>query len=237
MTGEEFATLLGDFTLSAESGDGARFASHFTEDAVYYDYIYGPHQGRADIAHMMQDLFHRDADGLSLGDVRSRVRRRDGLCVVAVELHLDDSAIQGPARRDRRHEPLHRARRPDRGISRIRQWRRCDGAARRRAGRGWQKCSSAGPAGSGSGRRRRISGAAERLARESRSEHDNASKSDEQGDRRDLSAYSLRGERQDRDHHAQPARPHECVDARSWSATCAMRWRRPPPTTMSASSC
>jgi ketosteroid isomerase-like protein len=59
--GEEFAALLNQFTLSAESGDGARFANHFTEDAVYHDYIYGPHKGRADIAHMMQDLFHRDA--------------------------------------------------------------------------------------------------------------------------------------------------------------------------------
>ena len=61
MTGDEFARLLDDFTLSAESGDGVRFADHFTEDAVYYDYIYGPHRGRADIAHMMQNLFHRDA--------------------------------------------------------------------------------------------------------------------------------------------------------------------------------
>ena len=61
MTGDEFAALLSDFTLSAESGDGARFANHFTEDGIYYDYIYGAHQGRADIAHMMQDLFHRDA--------------------------------------------------------------------------------------------------------------------------------------------------------------------------------
>ena len=61
MTGDEFASLLSDFTLSAESGDGARFARHFTEDGIYYDYIYGAHQGRADIAHMMQDLFHRDA--------------------------------------------------------------------------------------------------------------------------------------------------------------------------------
>jgi ketosteroid isomerase-like protein len=61
MTGGEFESLLDDFTRSAESGDGSRFAGHFTEDAVYYDYIYGPHQGRADIAHMMQDLFHRDA--------------------------------------------------------------------------------------------------------------------------------------------------------------------------------
>jgi ketosteroid isomerase-like protein len=61
MTGDEFAGLLNEFTLSAESGDGARFASHFTDDAVYYDYIYGAHKGRMDIAHMMQDLFHRDA--------------------------------------------------------------------------------------------------------------------------------------------------------------------------------
>jgi hypothetical protein len=61
MTGDQFAGLLHDFTVSAESGDGARFAGYFTEDAVYYDYIYGAHRGRADIAHMMQDLFHRDA--------------------------------------------------------------------------------------------------------------------------------------------------------------------------------
>src|SRR5437868_13345337 len=61
MTKHDFARLLNDFTLSAESGDGARFAAHFTEDAIYYDYAYGPHKGRADIAHMMQNLFHRDA--------------------------------------------------------------------------------------------------------------------------------------------------------------------------------
>ena len=61
MTADEFRTLLDAFTRSAESGDGDRFARHFTEDAVYHDYIYGPHRGRADIAHMLQDLFHRDA--------------------------------------------------------------------------------------------------------------------------------------------------------------------------------
>ena len=61
MTAEEFTTLLNEFTRSAESGDGARFARHFSEDAVYYDYIYGPHRGRADIGHMLQNLFHRDA--------------------------------------------------------------------------------------------------------------------------------------------------------------------------------
>ncbi len=56
-----FAKLLEDFTASAESGDATRFAAHFTDDAVYHDYIYGPPTGRADIAHMMQGLFHRDA--------------------------------------------------------------------------------------------------------------------------------------------------------------------------------
>ena len=61
MTGDEFAGLLNEFTLSAESGDGARFAGYFTDDAIYYDYVYGAHKGRAEIAHMMQDLFHRDA--------------------------------------------------------------------------------------------------------------------------------------------------------------------------------
>ncbi len=61
MTREEFAKLLGDLTHSAESGDGPRFAQHFAQDGNYYDYIYGPLPGRADIAHMMQDLFHRDA--------------------------------------------------------------------------------------------------------------------------------------------------------------------------------
>jgi ketosteroid isomerase-like protein len=61
MTGDAFAQLLKGFTQAAESGDGARFAAYFTEDGVYHDYIYGPHRGRGDIAHMLQNLFHRDA--------------------------------------------------------------------------------------------------------------------------------------------------------------------------------
>jgi hypothetical protein len=61
MDQQTFARLLDAFTLSAESGDGGRFARHFTEDAVYHDYIYGAHKGRAEIAHMMEHLFHRDA--------------------------------------------------------------------------------------------------------------------------------------------------------------------------------
>lgn len=59
---EDFDRLLARFTAAAESGDGDRFAACFTEDAVYHDYIYGPHAGRASIAHMMEHMFHRDAD-------------------------------------------------------------------------------------------------------------------------------------------------------------------------------
>jgi hypothetical protein len=33
----------------------------FTPDGVYHDYIYGPHKGRASIADMLENLFHRDA--------------------------------------------------------------------------------------------------------------------------------------------------------------------------------
>ncbi len=58
----EFATLLDTMTLAAEAADGERFAQCFTPDATYHDYIYGPHTGRADIAHMLTGLFRRDAD-------------------------------------------------------------------------------------------------------------------------------------------------------------------------------
>ncbi len=61
MVSQEFASLLEKLTLAAEAADGVRFASCFTEDAVYHDYIYGPHRGRADIAHMLEHLFRRDA--------------------------------------------------------------------------------------------------------------------------------------------------------------------------------
>lgn len=56
-----FIRLLERFTAAAEAGDGAAFAACFTEDGVYHDYIYGPHAGRASIASMLVDLFHRDA--------------------------------------------------------------------------------------------------------------------------------------------------------------------------------
>jgi ketosteroid isomerase-like protein len=61
VTALAFEGLLARFTGAAEAGDGAAFASCFTEDAVYHDYIYGNHIGRAQIARMLEGLFHRDA--------------------------------------------------------------------------------------------------------------------------------------------------------------------------------
>lgn len=61
MTPDDFKALLQRFTAAAEAGDGKAFAACFTPDAVYHDYIYGDHRGRADIAHMLVDLFRRDA--------------------------------------------------------------------------------------------------------------------------------------------------------------------------------
>ena len=61
MNPTDFQALLQRFTGAAEAGDGEAFAACFTPDATYHDYIYGDHSGRADIAHMLVDLFRRDA--------------------------------------------------------------------------------------------------------------------------------------------------------------------------------
>ncbi len=63
MTQQEFEQLLQRFSQAATRGDGQAFAACFAEDAVYNDYIYGPHKGRASIADMLENLFHRDATG------------------------------------------------------------------------------------------------------------------------------------------------------------------------------
>lgn len=56
-----FARLVDRMMRAAEAGDGTAFAACFTEDATYHDYVYGPHVGRAEIAHMLDALFRRDA--------------------------------------------------------------------------------------------------------------------------------------------------------------------------------
>lgn len=55
-------TLLREFCDAVERRDGARFARLFNEDAVYHDVFYGPFAGRAHIAAMIDDWFHRTAD-------------------------------------------------------------------------------------------------------------------------------------------------------------------------------
>lgn len=61
MHSQELAGLLARMTAAAERADAEGFAACFTEDAVYHDYIYGPHAGRAEIARMLSELFLRDA--------------------------------------------------------------------------------------------------------------------------------------------------------------------------------
>jgi len=58
---EAFAALVARLGAAATAGDGEAFAACFTPDGVYHDYIYGPHIGRASIADMLENLFHRDA--------------------------------------------------------------------------------------------------------------------------------------------------------------------------------
>ena len=62
VTQDEFAKLVARFGAAATAGDGKALADCFTEDGTYFDYIYGPHTGRAKIADMLENLFHRDAD-------------------------------------------------------------------------------------------------------------------------------------------------------------------------------
>jgi ketosteroid isomerase-like protein len=61
MTNDDFSALVARFGAAATAGDGRALAACFTEDGVYHDYIYGPHRGRAAIADMLENLFHRDA--------------------------------------------------------------------------------------------------------------------------------------------------------------------------------
>ena len=54
-------TLLSQFCSAVERRDGTAFASLFTEDGVYHDVFYGAFEGRARIAEMIDDWFHRTA--------------------------------------------------------------------------------------------------------------------------------------------------------------------------------
>lgn len=53
--------VLAGFTKAVCAGDGKALAALFAEDGVYHDGFYGEFRGRAAIARMLEDHFHRDA--------------------------------------------------------------------------------------------------------------------------------------------------------------------------------
>ena len=55
------ASLLKNFCSAVERRDGKAFAELFTEDGIYHDVFYGAFKGRAKIAEMVDDWFHRTA--------------------------------------------------------------------------------------------------------------------------------------------------------------------------------
>ena len=57
----ELDELLAELARAAVAGDGGRLAALFTEDGVYHDVFYGAFAGRAAIADMLENHFHRDA--------------------------------------------------------------------------------------------------------------------------------------------------------------------------------
>ena len=72
----ECADLLKEFTAAATAGDGARFAALFTDDGVYHDVFYGAFTGRAAIADMLENRFHRDAENF-MWDMHDPVQQGD----------------------------------------------------------------------------------------------------------------------------------------------------------------
>jgi ketosteroid isomerase-like protein len=73
---KKFADLMKAFAAAAVAGDGARFAALFTEDGVYHDVFYGAFRGRAAIADMLENRFHRDAENFRW-DMHDPVRNGD----------------------------------------------------------------------------------------------------------------------------------------------------------------
>jgi len=56
-----FARLLERMTAAICAGDAEGAAARFTPEGVYHDGFYGEFAGRAEIARMVREYFHRDA--------------------------------------------------------------------------------------------------------------------------------------------------------------------------------
>lgn len=92
----ECADLLEEFTAAAIAGDGRRFAALFADDGTYHDVFYGAFTGRAEIADMLENRFHRDAENF-LWDMHDPVRQDD--LVYARYVFSYDSKLAGAAGR------------------------------------------------------------------------------------------------------------------------------------------
>lgn len=57
----DVTVMLKEFCDAVEASDGKRFARLFAEDGVYHDLFYGAFEGRARIAELIDDWFHRTA--------------------------------------------------------------------------------------------------------------------------------------------------------------------------------
>ena len=73
---DDFGALMDRFAAAAVSGDGGALAALFTEDGHYHDVFYGTFSGRAAIADMLENRFHRDA-GNFRWDMHDPVRTGD----------------------------------------------------------------------------------------------------------------------------------------------------------------
>lgn len=57
-----FAELITEMVAAACRGDGQGVAACFAPDGVYHDVFYGAFRGRAAIARMIEEHFHRDGE-------------------------------------------------------------------------------------------------------------------------------------------------------------------------------
>ena len=57
----DFDAVLKRFTDAVEANDGEGLGVLFAADGIYHDYIYGPFQGRGEIARMLNSHFWGDA--------------------------------------------------------------------------------------------------------------------------------------------------------------------------------
>jgi hypothetical protein len=57
-----FSALLNRMATAACAGDGLVVAACFTDEGIYHDCFYGPFQGTDNIANLIENHFHRDAE-------------------------------------------------------------------------------------------------------------------------------------------------------------------------------